>query len=199
MSIRKLFEENSEINQFKNVYLDHYTKTLGLLKQIDIGPFLNKILKCHKAGGKIIFMGNGGSQANAQHLAVGLGFVTKKWNNPIRTHALGANSVLMSSLANDYGYDQIFKNELKVILTPHDFVVGLSVSGNSKNVVHALEFAREMGFETFALVGNDGGEILAKDFSSLYIKTDGVELGVVEDIHMLIGHLIGYYLEFYKL
>jgi len=196
MQLQDLFNSNKNINAFKNSYLDHVALIFGRLREIDLNPVLESIFNCHKNQGTVIFCGNGGSHANAQHMAVGLGFVTKKWHHPLRTIALGANGILMSSLANDYGYENIFAQELKVILRPHDLVIGVSVSGNSKNILTALEFAKSRGNETYAFLGADGGEIKKAGFSNLHIPTTDLQLGVVEDVHMLLGHILGYYIEY---
>jgi len=196
MQLKNLFENNKNINDFKNSYINHVQTIFNRVKENDLYLILNLIQKCHKNQGTVIFCGNGGSHANAQHMAVGLGFVTKKWDRPLRTSALGANGILMSSLANDYGYENIFAQELKVILRPHDLVIGVSVSGNSKNILNALEFAKSRGIETYAFLGSDGGEIKKLGFSNLHIETSGLQLGVVEDVHMVLGHILGYYLEY---
>ena len=195
--IKDLVTKSSDINDFKRSYLSLFSKTLEQLNNYDLEPIIQEFLDCRDRGGKIIFLGNGGSHANAQHFAMGVGYITKQWNRPIKTCVLGASSSLVTSLANDYSFEEIFKLELNVIMNKEDLVVGLSVSGNSKNVISALAFAKEQNVRTFTLLGSDGGQ-LKKDHNHLLVSTDDLQLGVTEDIHMILGHLICYYIE-YKL
>ena len=195
--IKDLVTKSSDINDFKKSYLSLFSKTLEQLNNYDLQPIIQEFLDCRDRGGKIIFLGNGGSHANAQHFAMGVGYITKQWNHPIKTCVLSASSSLVTSLANDYGFEEIFKLELNVIMNKEDLVVGLSVSGNSKNVVAAMNFAKEQNVRTFALLGSDGGQ-LKKNHDHLLISTNDLQLGITEDIHMILGHLICYYIE-YKL
>lgn len=193
--IKDLVAKSSNINDFKKSYLSLFSKTLEQLNDYDLDPLIQEFLNCRDRGGKIIFLGNGGSHANAQHFAMGIGYITKQWNHPIKTCALGTSSSLITSLANDYSFEEIFKLELNVIMNKEDLVVGLSVSGNSKNVVSALRFAKEQNVKTFALLGSDGG-VLKSEHEHLLVSTNDLQLGVTEDIHMILGHLICYYIEY---
>jgi D-sedoheptulose 7-phosphate isomerase len=195
--IKDLVIKSSDINDFKKSYLSLFSKTLEQLNNYDLEPIIQEFLDCRDRGGKIIFLGNGGSHANAQHFAMGVGYITKQWSRPIKTCVLGSSSSLVTSLANDYSFEEIFKLELNVIMNKEDLVVGLSVSGNSKNVISALAFAKDQNIRTFAFLGSNGG-LLKNNHNHLLVSTEDLQLGVTEDIHMILGHLICYYIE-YKL
>ena len=134
-------------------------------------------------------MGNGGSQANAQHLAVGLGYVTKKWENPIRTHALGANSVLMSSLANDYGYDQVFSRYIESHGRRGDILFAISTSGASQSVVNAATTAKALRMPVIALTGKAGSPL--EKLADVCICTPGGEFADrTQELHITVIHIL---------
>ena len=170
--------------------------TLSSLAKIDFNPLYDSILKCHKRGGKILIMGNGGSAANASHMATGISYVTRNWDNPIAAIAIGMDSILTSSLANDHGYENVFLRQLQVLLSEKDLVIGISVSGNSPNVVKAMEYAAHREVETFLLAGHDGGLLAKTCPHKIVISQNDCLYGLTEDVHMIIGHIIAYYLEF---
>ena len=110
--------------------------------------------------------------------------------------SLNQDTILITSLANDLGYEQIFYRQLQVVAKKEDLVVGFSVSGKSKNVVNALKFAKEKKMRTVGFLGSDGGDVLSLVDIPVLIENTNTLLGFTEDIHMTICHIVAYYLEF---
>ena len=141
----------------------------------------------------MFLLGNGGSGANAIHWANDLLFaVTKCGGLPLRITALPANQAVVTCLGNDIGYDRIFEYQLRVFSQPEDVVVALSGSGNSPNILQALEFSREAGMESFAILGFDGGK--AKALASVPIHIPVNDMQIAEDLQMVLCHIVTQYL-----
>jgi D-sedoheptulose 7-phosphate isomerase len=138
---------------------------------------------------QVVIMGNGGSAATASHFACDLGKGTLMPDLPrFRVLALTDNMPLFSALANDFGYDRVFSEQLQSLIQPGDVVIGISGSGNSPNVLNAIRSAREAKAITIALVGFDGG--LLKDLVDVYIHVPSNCMEQVEDVHLILEHLI---------
>jgi D-sedoheptulose 7-phosphate isomerase len=138
---------------------------------------------------QVIIMGNGGSAATASHFACDLGKGTLLPDLPrFRVIALTDNMPLFSALANDYGYDYVFSEQLQSLIQPGDVVIGISGSGNSANVLNAMKSAREAKAITIGFVGFDGG--LLKDLTDVYIHVPSHNIEQVEDVHLILEHLI---------
>jgi phosphoheptose isomerase len=145
------------------------------------------IIKCLHSGGKILFFGNGGSAADAQHLAaefVGR-FVVERQGLP--AIALTTDTSILTAVGNDYGFDQIFARQVEALGRPGDVAVGISSSGNSPNVVLAIKSAKTLGLHTIGLSGRDGGT-LAKD-SDLAITIPSAITARIQECHLAIGHI----------
>jgi D-sedoheptulose 7-phosphate isomerase len=117
------------------------------------------LITAYLAGHKAIFFGNGGSAADAQHLAAEFVGRYLRERAPLPALALNTNNSAVTAIGNDYGYEQIFARQLRALSSPGDVAVGISTSGNSRNVVEALICARELGLFTIALTGASGGRI----------------------------------------
>lgn len=142
---------------------------------------------CLKAGGKVIFAGNGGSFADAQHLSAE--FVSRFMfdREPLASLVLGANNSAISAIGNDYGYEQIFARELHGLANPGDFFIPISTSGNSRNILAAVEQAGRQGIKTAALTGEGGGK-LAAVCECLCVPSR--ETARIQESHIMIGHII---------
>ena len=140
-------------------------------------------------GRKVFIMGNGGSAATASHFACDLGKGTLMPGLPrFRVIALTDNMSLFSALANDFGYDQVFCEQLKSLIQPGDVAIGISGSGNSANVLNAILAARELGAITIGFVGFDGGRLKSMVDRCVHVPCDCMEQ--VEDVHLILEHLI---------
>lgn len=141
-----------------------------------------------RAGGKIHFCGNGGSAADAQHLAAELSGRFYFDRPPLNAEALHCNTSYLTAVGNDYGYDLIFSRLLKGTAKKGDVIVGISTSGNSKNIVNAYEVAREMGVHIIAMTGETGGKM--KDFADILLNVPSKDTPRIQESHIMIGHII---------
>lgn len=139
-------------------------------------------------GGKILFCGNGGSAADAQHLAAELMGRFLMDRAPMAALSLTVDTSALTAIGNDSGYDQVFSRQLRGIGRAGDVLVGLSTSGNSANVVAAFEAARGMGIATIGLTGAGGGAMAA--LSDLLIAVPDTRTNHIQEAHIAIGHLI---------
>ena len=140
-----------------------------------------------RAGGKILFCGNGGSFADAQHLSAE--FTSRfLFDRPgLPSLALGTNSSAMTAIGNDYGYENVFAREIQAVATPADVLIALTTSGNSGNILKALQAAKEKNVPTVVLTGAGMGQ-LPKDVQSLHIPS--LDTARIQECHILIGHII---------
>jgi len=139
-------------------------------------------------GGKVIFCGNGGSAADAQHLAAELMGRFQFDRAPMAALALTVDTSALTAIGNDYGFDHVFARQLRGIGRPGDVLVGLSTSGNSANVVKAFEAARQMGITTIGLTGESGGRMSA--LSDILIAVPHRQTCHIQEAHITLGHLI---------
>lgn len=144
-------------------------------------------LRCLRAGGKIVFAGNGGSFADAQHLSAE--FISRFMFDraPLASLVLGANNSAISAIGNDYGYEQVFARELKGVATPGDVFIPITTSGNSRNILMAVEEAKNKSVTTLALTGEGGGK-LADLCDCLCVPSR--ETARVQECHIMIGHIV---------
>jgi D-sedoheptulose 7-phosphate isomerase len=172
---------------------DYTRKLIGLLEGLDhaaVEEVVRVLLDARDRGSHIVFIGNGGSASTASHFAIDIGIGTKGGDNPFRAISLTDNNAILTGLANDYGYDQIFVRQLRVSMRPGDVLFAISASGNSPNVLEAVAFANERGNHTIGLTGFDGGKLKEICSTSLHVSTDKGEYGLVEDMHLVINHII---------
>ena len=140
-----------------------------------------------RAGGKILFCGNGGSFADAQHLSAE--FTSRfLFDRPgLPSLALGTNSSVMTAIGNDYGYENVFAREIQSIATPADVLIAITTSGNSENILRALQVAKENNVPTVVLTGAGMGQ-LPKDVEVLHVPSS--DTARIQECHILIGHII---------
>lgn len=156
-----------------------------LLGQIE--KFALRCIESLRAGGKIIFAGNGGSFADAQHLSAEFISRFKFDRAPLASVALGANNSAISAIGNDYGYDQVFSRELEAVAKVGDIFVGISTSGNSPNVLAAVDKALALGIQVICLTGRSGGK-LVNLCECLRMPSD--ETARIQECHITIGHIV---------
>jgi D-sedoheptulose 7-phosphate isomerase len=140
-----------------------------------------------RAGGKVIFAGNGGSFADAQHLSAEFTCRFMFDRKPLASVALGTNASAISAIANDYGYEHVFARELQAIAKPGDIFIPITTSGNSPNVLAAVEVARTLGITMFGLSGSSGGKL---KLSCECICVPATETARIQECHILIGHIV---------
>ena len=149
---------------------------------------VDKVSACFSNGGKVLFCGNGGSAADAQHLAAEFSgrFYTDR--DPLPSDALHCNSSYMTAVANDYGYDVVYSRMVKGMGRKGDMLVSLSTSGNSVNIIKAMETAREIGMINVAFTGQTGGKM--KDLADYLINVPSTDTPRIQESHITIGHII---------
>lgn len=139
-------------------------------------------------GNKVLWCGNGGSAADAQHLAAELVGRFRCERRGMASMALTTDTSILTAVANDYGYDAIFARQVEAIGSPHDVLVGISTSGNSPNVIRAIEIARRMGLWTVVLTGKNGGNIARIAHHVLAVRSS--DTARVQEAHILAGHML---------
>ncbi len=163
--------------------------TLDAVSRVEIEGFMKLLVEALESGRTIFIMGNGGSGATASHFAgdfnKGLSYGRAK---RFRFVCLNDNLPTLSAYANDVGYEEVFVEQLRNFLSPGDLVIGISGSGNSPNILKAIEYANERGARTVGLTGFDGGRLKILAGSGVNIPIDSMQ--VAEDLHMMLDHLI---------
>ena len=139
-------------------------------------------------GGKLLLMGNGGSAADAQHIAAELVGRFKNERPAIPAIALTVDTSILTALGNDYGFDTIFSRQIEALCVRGDVAIGISTSGNSENVIRALKKAKEIGAATAALGGGDGGRM--KEIADHTIIVPSKTTARIQEMHIIIGHML---------
>ena len=153
-----------------------------------VEEIVNTIVECYHNGGKVLFCGNGGSAADAQHLAAELSGRFYFDRKPLAAEALHVNTSYLTAVANDYSYDMIYARLVEGMGKKGDVLVGLSTSGNSKNIIKAFEKANEMGISTVGLTGESGG--LMKPLCTYLLNVPSTDTPRIQEVHILLGHII---------
>jgi D-sedoheptulose 7-phosphate isomerase len=181
-------------------FIQNYTQNLiTLLQNIDknsIEQIVDILEQSVKTNSNIYIIGNGGSAATASHMVNDLGVGLKR--RDIRSFniiSLADNTPVCSAIANDIGYENIFYMQLKDTIRPTDTLMAISCSGNSPNILKAVTYAKDIGSKIVGLTGFDGGKLKNLSDISFHIDTKSGEYGLVEDMHMILDHIIySYYI-----
>jgi len=141
-----------------------------------------------RGGGKIVFFGNGGSAADAQHLATELGvrYITDR--DPIAAIALTTDTSTLTAIGNDFGFDELFARQVRALVKAGDVAIGLSTSGNSENIVRGLAAAGDMGAVASALTGGGGGRLA--EIADVLLAVPSSDTARIQEMHILIGHAL---------
>ena len=149
---------------------------------------LTQACHCLEQGGKILFCGNGGSAADAQHLAAELSGRFYYNRPPLNAEALHVNTSYLTAVANDYGYDEVFARMIRACGQANDILIALSTSGNSANVCRAAATAQELGLKVWAWTGASGGQI--QTWADLLFAVPSQDTPRIQEMHLLLGHLL---------
>ncbi len=176
----------------ENYYLDYFERlneTLSKLKISELEKLEEIIFNAYKDNKTIFVIGNGGSASAATHWACDFSKGTKvEGKKPLRCISLTDNIAIMTAISNDISYEDVFVEQLKVFLSSGDILIGISASGNSENIVKALQYCKDNGGIAVAIVGFTGGKCREIANHTIYIPNN--EYGIVEDIHIIIDHMI---------
>ncbi|MCX7627555.1 MAG: D-sedoheptulose 7-phosphate isomerase [Methylophilaceae bacterium] len=154
----------------------------------DIQALAEMANTCLARGGKILLMGNGGSAADCQHIAAELVGRFQKERRGLAAIALTTDTSLLTSVSNDYGYEHVFARQVEALCNPGDLLIGISTSGNSPNVIRAMEAAKRKHVVTVAMTGEGGGKLAA--FCDLTLAVPSRVTARVQEAHILIGHIL---------
>jgi D-sedoheptulose 7-phosphate isomerase len=193
-SIDKIFQQSQSIEDYSSSYIAYLGKVLGKISLTEIEAFVQIMLDARTREANIYFIGNGGSAATASHFANDIAIGTRSYEIPFRVVSLCDNNALITAVANDDGYDEVFRQQLKVLMRKHDVVVAISASGNSQNLLNAIEYAKQKGAITVGLTAFDGGKLRDLVKFSVHVPTEKGEYGPAEDAHMMLDHLVSNYL-----
>lgn len=162
---------------------EHILKTLTT----DINKVGDSIVKSLEAGGKVMLFGNGGSAADAQHIAAEFVGRFKLERRGLAAIALTTNTSTLTSISNDYGYEQIFSRQIEAMASKDDIAIGISTSGNAQNVIAGILEAKKHNIKTVALTGGDGGQLAPLADVSLIIPSKNTPR--IQEAHITIGHI----------
>lgn len=171
----------SSVESFTRVLKDDYL-------QENIEKIVKKSIIAFKEDKKMLFCGNGGSASDAQHIAAELSGRFYSDRPPLYAEALHVNSSYLTAVSNDYGYNKTYSRMLEACGRKGDILVGISTSGNSLNVVNALEKANEIGLTTVGFTGSKGGKM--NDICDIMIKAPSDDTPRIQEVHILVGHII---------
>jgi D-sedoheptulose 7-phosphate isomerase len=173
-------------NEF-NEHIKASQKTMDALIN-NIEKAANICIDCLKQGNKILIFGNGGSAADAQHIAAEIIGRYKTERKGLPAIALTTDSSVLTAISNDFGYSSIFKRQVEALANPGDILIGISTGGSSINVINALKLAKNIQCKTIGLSGKDGGDFNALcDVNLIAIAEDTPR---IQEMHILIGHII---------
>ncbi len=190
-NIERLYEERSEPASFVDGYLNYLAEILAKIDREQVAGFIETLRTARSNAATVFFMGNGGSAATASHFQNDL---TRWRESPMRVISLTDNVAVLTAIGNDYGYDNIFRMQLENLLRPQDVVVAISASGNSPNIIHAVEYALEQEAIIVGLTGFDGGLLAQLAHVNVHAPTVKGEYGPAEDVHLVIDHVVMSYL-----
>lgn len=184
-------QTGSSATNFEDLSKDYCVrlqKAIGLIPLDACGKLAQALLRAWKQKKQVFLFGNGGSAANANHLANDFIYgISKTFGSALRVSALSANSAVLTCLANDEGYDNIYVHQLAVLANPGDVVIALSGSGNSPNIVKALTWCRDNAVESFAVLGYSGGKAKALAHCPIHVPVDDMQIS--EDLQLVVGHM----------
>jgi D-sedoheptulose 7-phosphate isomerase len=164
----------------------------GLLKDTELHKIIlsvvDVICEAFQKGNRVMFCGNGGSAADAQHLAAELSGRFYKDRTALPADALHCNTSYLTAVANDYDYDSVYSRLVGGSMKPGDVLIGISTSGNSQNIVKAFEVANQKNITTISLTGSDGGKL--NDISDYILKVPSKDTPRIQESHILLGHII---------
>jgi D-sedoheptulose 7-phosphate isomerase len=191
-NIDKIFQKDP--SKFAASYFNYLNSVLQSIDLTEIENFINTLIDARDRGAAVYFIGNGGSAATASHFSNDLSIGTNSYEKPFRVMSLTDNQAIITAIANDFGYEDVFVRQLRVLGRPGDVLVGISASGNSPNVIRAFDYANEFGITTVAITAFDGGKMKERANIGIHVPTGLKEYGPAEDAHMVLDHLVTAYL-----
>lgn len=178
---------------FSDEYLEYLTALIAQLDRSSISRFADLLLESRENKTTTFFLGNGGSASTATHFVNDVSLSSRQFKKPFRAISLCDNQAVITAIANDDGYENIFLQQLQTLATAGDTIVCISASGNSKNLIKAIEYAKENNIYVVGLTAFDGGFLKENCDLNIHVPTKIGEYGPAEDLHMVICGLVGSY------
>jgi len=178
---------------FSNKYLLYLTDLIADLDRQSIAQFADLLLDSRDSESTTFFLGNGGSASTATHFVNDVSLGSRQFKKPFRAISLCDNQAVITAIANDDGYENIFLQQLQTLAKSGDTIVCISASGNSKNLIKAIEYAKQNNIYVVGLTAFDGGYIKEHCDLNIHVPTKVGEYGPAEDLHMVVCGLIGSY------
>ena len=192
------FSQVKTIGQYSRKYFSYLANVLESIKENEINK-LGEVFESARLNGNTIFVaGNGGSASTATTMVNDMGFdILKKTgtNKPFKVFSLVDNNSVVTAIANDIGYENIFINQLKIHYRPGDCLIGISASGNSLNVLEAASWVKSKGGTIIGFMGFNGGKLIELCDVKIQVKSEPGEYGPVEDSHLIINHILAHWFQ----
>ena len=194
-NLDEIFSESQSGGDYAQRYISYLSELLRSLDVEAVEKTIEAFQKARSDGKTIFFVGNGGSAATCSHFAEDLAYGTwTQGKRPFRGLSLADNTAYLTAVANDECYENVFVGQLRNLLNKGDVLVAISASGNSPNVIKAVEYANSNGGITIGMTGFDGGKLKGICHHCCHIRTAKGAYGPVEDIHLVLDHIISTYL-----
>ena len=196
-SIEKLAYKEKNIENFSKRYLERINLIFKKINLKELSKLENEFLDLRKKNSTLFVFGNGGGAATAMTMANDLGFdVLKKTNKKtFKIISLNDNSSVVTAIANDKSYDEIFMNQLKIHFNKKDKILIFSASGNSKNLIKAAQWVKKKKGKVISIIGFDGGKLKKLSDTYIHIPTERGEYGPVEDFQLMINHILAHWFQ----
>ncbi len=175
---------------YLNAYLLRVQAAIRSIEAVKLEQLAHAIDQTVTSNGHVFFLGNGGSATTATHYANDLVMAYARTNRVVRTSSLTDNAALVTGIANDFSFDEVFEYQLRALGQPGDLVVAISASGNSPNLVRGIEYANSIGMRTAAVLGFDGGRLKSMANFVVHVTTNVGDYGPAEDAHLIINHAV---------
>lgn len=198
-NIERLCSGSQSASEFSRLYFGYLKQALDSIEPESIDRLVEEFENARVSGNTIFIAGNGGSATTATSMANDIGFdVIKKsgTDKPFRVLALTDNTSVLTAIANDVGYENVFLNQLKIHYRPGDKLLAISASGNSPNVVTAAEWVRQQGGSVLSFVGFTGGKLKEISNVVVHVRSQAGEYGPVEDAHLVLNHILAHWFQF---
>lgn len=183
---------NLHMDDFKQIITESIELRNALLEDTELQNHLetaiDKIESCYKNGGKLLLCGNGGSAADAQHIAAELSGRFLKDRKALFAEALHVNSSFVTAVANDYGFDHVYERMIEAAGNQNDVLISISTSGNSANILNATKKANELGMYTVGMTGQTGGDLAST--CAICLKVPSTDTARIQEVHITLGHII---------
>ncbi len=194
--IKKIAKKTKNIRDFSSRYFNYLSSVFKKIKGNDLDNLVLELDELRKRKGTLFVIGNGGGAANATTMANDLGFdILKKTKtkNTFRIVSLTDNNAVITAIANDTGYNNIFVNQLKIHFKRNDKLLIFSASGNSPNLIKAAEWVKKRSGKVLGFYGFNGGKLKKISDCSIHIKTEKGDYGPVEDIQLMLNHILAHW------